>query len=190
MEVLDSCETLFLFELEYWREVNVVKRPAPQTLPTATTTTSGAASERVSTTVSNQASGISPGNPTSVDSGHRNTGSSTTLVSNTGCATGLDALPTADFTSSSPVKRFVFCFRTADAKADWLGTMIALQTKRFTQPDTVNTIQFERPQVDSSAEIPVIKAATITKLVERMTYHAYYDSKSIRTFLQVVFLRL
>ncbi|BHF71831.1 hypothetical protein SprV_0401489200 [Sparganum proliferum] len=208
MEVLDSCETLFLFELEYWKEVNVVKRPVPQTLPALP----GAASERVSATMPTQASSISPTSedPGNINSlGHRNPGSSITLVSGTGFSSGVDTLPAADVAASSPVKRVVFCFRTADAKADWLGTMIALQTKRlfrrylrelpkqeiplvlpdpevycFTRPDTVNTIQFERPQVDSSAEIPVIKAATITKLIERMTYHAYYDSKSIRTFLQ------
>ncbi|VDL92436.1 unnamed protein product [Schistocephalus solidus] len=210
MEVLDNCETLFLFELEYWKEVNIVKRPVPQALSAI----GGATSEKVSATPQNQTSGILPTIPTSEDSGnsnflcHRNAGSSITLVSNASFATSVDALPAADF-ASSPVKRVVFCFRTADAKADWLGTMIALQTKRlfrrylrelpkqeiplvlpdpevycFTQPDTVNTIQFEHPQVDSSAEIPVIKAATITKLIERMTYHAYYDSKSIRTFLQ------
>lgn len=43
---------------------------------------------------------------------------------------------------------------------------------------------------DSSVEIPVIRAATKVKLVERMTYHAYFDSKTVSVFLMVRFIAI
>lgn len=53
----------------------------------------------------------------------------------------------------------------------------------FSQPDSSTNILFEPPRTDNSAEIAVVRAATINKLVERLTSHTCFDSRTIRTFL-------
>ncbi|KAM7535694.1 hypothetical protein Aperf_G00000102626 [Anoplocephala perfoliata] len=111
--------------------------------------------------------------------------------------------------SSTPAKRIVFSLKTAEEKVDWLATLISIQRKGifqrylrelpkqeiplilpdpeeycFSQPDSSTNILFEPPRTDSSAEIAVVRAATINKLVERVTSHTCFDSRTIRTFLQ------
>lgn len=67
-----------------------------------------------------------------------------------------------------------------------LNIMSYLPRYSFSRPDASDNILFEPPKTDSSAEIAVIRAATINKLVERVTSHTCFDSRTIRTFLQVV----
>ncbi|KAF6777385.1 hypothetical protein AHF37_03470 [Paragonimus kellicotti] len=55
----------------------------------------------------------------------------------------------------------------------------------FAAPDSITNIIFDSDIPDSSVEIPVIRAATVLKLIERMTYHAYFDSKTVGVFLMV-----
>ncbi|VDP01549.1 unnamed protein product [Schistosoma mattheei] len=59
---------------------------------------------------------------------------------------------------------------------------------RYSVPDSPSNIIFESSQTDGSAGIPVIRAATILKLIERMTYHEYFDNKTLNAFLLVCLL--
>ncbi|CAH8484680.1 unnamed protein product [Heterobilharzia americana] len=110
--------------------------------------------------------------------------------------------------SSYPKQRFTFIFSNKQDKANWLSSLVYLHLSRlfkryltsiprqdlplilpspsvyrYSTPDSPFNILLEPPQTDGSAGIPIIRAATMLKLIERMTYHEYFDSKTLNTFL-------
>uniref|UniRef100_M4AJM7 Son of sevenless homolog 2 (Drosophila) n=1 Tax=Xiphophorus maculatus TaxID=8083 RepID=M4AJM7_XIPMA len=104
----------------------------------------------------------------------------------------------------------VFCARTAEEKANWMAALMALQYRstldrmldsilqteeqqrplrlpspevyQFAVQDSEENIVFE-DRVQSKTGIPIIKAGTVVKLIERLTYHMYADPNFVRTFL-------
>uniref|UniRef100_G3PDD9 Son of sevenless homolog 2 (Drosophila) n=1 Tax=Gasterosteus aculeatus aculeatus TaxID=481459 RepID=G3PDD9_GASAC len=104
----------------------------------------------------------------------------------------------------------VFCARTAEDKAAWMAGLVTLQYRstldrmldtvlqheeqahplrlpspevyRFAVQDSEENIVFE-DKVQSKTGIPIIKAGTVVKLIERLTYHMYADPNFVRTFL-------
>lgn len=94
----------------------------------------------------------------------------------------------------------VFCARTAEEKAAWMAALVTLQYRstldrmldtmlqheeqahplrlpspevyRFAVQDSEENIVFE-DKVQSKTGIPLIKAGTVVKLIERLTYHMY-----------------
>uniref|UniRef100_A0A8C9YG59 Son of sevenless homolog 2 (Drosophila) n=1 Tax=Sander lucioperca TaxID=283035 RepID=A0A8C9YG59_SANLU len=104
----------------------------------------------------------------------------------------------------------VFCARTAEEKAAWMAGLVTLQYRstldrmldtvlqheeqahplrlpspevyRFAVQDSEENIVFE-DKVQSKTGIPIIKAGTVVKLIERLTYHMYADPNFVRTFL-------
>lgn len=94
----------------------------------------------------------------------------------------------------------VFCARTAEEKAAWMAALVTLQYRstldrmldtvlqheeqehplrlpspevyRFAVQDSEENIVFE-DKVQSKTGIPIIKAGTVVKLIERLTYHMY-----------------
>ncbi|XP_077476708.1 son of sevenless homolog 2 isoform X2 [Stigmatopora argus] len=104
----------------------------------------------------------------------------------------------------------VFCARSAEEKAAWMAALVALQYRstlermldavlqheerahplrlpspesyRFAVHDSEENIVFE-DRVQSKTGIPIIKAGTVVKLIERLTYHMYADPNFVRTFL-------
>uniref|UniRef100_A0A4W6FJK6 Son of sevenless homolog 2 (Drosophila) n=1 Tax=Lates calcarifer TaxID=8187 RepID=A0A4W6FJK6_LATCA len=104
----------------------------------------------------------------------------------------------------------VFCARTAEEKAAWMAALVTLQYRstldrmldtvlqheeqahplrlpspevyRFAVQDSEENIVFE-DKVQSKTGIPIIKAGTVVKLIERLTYHMYADPNFVRTFL-------
>uniref|UniRef100_A0A3Q3KFU4 Son of sevenless homolog 2 (Drosophila) n=1 Tax=Mastacembelus armatus TaxID=205130 RepID=A0A3Q3KFU4_9TELE len=104
----------------------------------------------------------------------------------------------------------VFCARTAEEKAAWMAALVTLQYRstldrmldtvlqheeqahplrlpspevyRFAVQDSEENIVFE-DRVQSKTGIPIIKAGTVVKLIERLTYHMYADPNFVRTFL-------
>ncbi|ESN98069.1 hypothetical protein HELRODRAFT_84957, partial [Helobdella robusta] len=80
----------------------------------------------------------------------------------------------------------------------WLDTKLKEEEKKqplkmptpdvyrlFAEEDSEDNILFEDNGYDNgnSNDIPIIKGGTILKLVERLTYHSYFDPKFIKTFL-------
>ncbi|XP_046902061.1 son of sevenless homolog 2 [Hypomesus transpacificus] len=104
----------------------------------------------------------------------------------------------------------VFCARSAEEKASWMAALVTLQYRstldrmldtvlhreeqdqplrlplpdvyRFAVRDSEENIVFE-DRVQSKTGIPIIKAGTVVKLIERLTYHMYADPNFVRTFL-------
>ncbi|KAM9355338.1 son of sevenless homolog 2 isoform 1-T2 [Pholidichthys leucotaenia] len=103
-----------------------------------------------------------------------------------------------------------FCSRTAEEKEAWMAALVSLQYRstldrmldtvlhheeqahplrlpspevyRFAVPDSEENIVFE-DKLQSKTGIPIIKAGTVVKLIERLTYHMYADPNFVRTFL-------
>ncbi|KAF1752848.1 hypothetical protein GCK72_019403 [Caenorhabditis remanei] len=110
---------------------------------------------------------------------------------------------------SSLPKTYHFVCKNPEEKRQWMAVLVKVTTKsvldrildnyekeeakriplvvpgpdqyRFSEPDTEDNISFE--DYTSSSGIPVIKCGTVLKLIERLTYHSYTDSKYIQTFL-------
>ncbi|XP_043552318.1 son of sevenless homolog 1 isoform X4 [Chiloscyllium plagiosum] len=104
----------------------------------------------------------------------------------------------------------IFAAKSAEEKNNWMAALISLQYRstlermldatmlqeekeeplrlpspevyRFAEPDSEENIVFEE-NVQSKSGIPIIKAGTVTKLIERLTYHMYADPNFVRTFL-------
>lgn len=104
----------------------------------------------------------------------------------------------------------VFAAKSAEEKNGWMAALISLQYRstlermldsamlqeekeeqmrlpgaelyRFTEPDSEENIVFEE-NVQSKSGIPIIKAGTVLKLIERLTFHMYADPNFVRTFL-------
>ncbi|XP_062851740.1 son of sevenless homolog 2 isoform X2 [Trichomycterus rosablanca] len=104
----------------------------------------------------------------------------------------------------------VFCARSAEEKNAWMAALLTLQYRctlermldaelqkeeqeqplrlpspeiyRFTVKDSEENIVFEE-HTQSKTGIPIIKAGTVDKLIERLTYHMYADPNFVRTFL-------
>ncbi|XP_053316892.1 son of sevenless homolog 1 [Spea bombifrons] len=104
----------------------------------------------------------------------------------------------------------IFAAKSAEEKNNWMAALISLQYRgtlermldvtmlqeekeeqlrlpspkvyRFSEPDSEENIVFEE-NVQPKSGIPIIKAGTVVKLIERLTYHMYADPNFVRTFL-------
>ncbi|KAK3573971.1 hypothetical protein QTP86_034116 [Hemibagrus guttatus] len=104
----------------------------------------------------------------------------------------------------------VFSARSAEEKSAWMSALFMLQSRstldrmldaelqkeeeeqplrlpspdvyRFTVRDSEENIVFEE-HMQRKTGIPIIKAGTVEKLIERLTYHMYADPNFVRTFL-------
>ncbi|XP_077427478.1 son of sevenless homolog 1 isoform X1 [Vanacampus margaritifer] len=104
----------------------------------------------------------------------------------------------------------VFAAKSAQEKNGWMAALVSLQYRstlermldaavlqedkdqhvrlpapdlyRFAQPDSEENVVFE-DSVQSKSGIPVVKAGTVLKLIERLTFHMYADPNFVRTFL-------
>ncbi|KAM8878172.1 son of sevenless homolog 1 [Spinachia spinachia] len=104
----------------------------------------------------------------------------------------------------------VFAAKSAEEKNGWMAALISLQYRstlermldsammqeekeeqmrlpaaevyRFAEPDSEENVVFEE-NVQSKSGIPIVKAGTVLKLIERLTFHMYADPNFVRTFL-------
>ncbi|XP_030273648.1 son of sevenless homolog 1-like isoform X1 [Sparus aurata] len=104
----------------------------------------------------------------------------------------------------------VFAAKSAEEKNGWMAALISLQYRstlermldtamlqeekeeqmrlpaaevyRFAEADSEENVVFEE-NVQSKSGIPIIKAGTVLKLIERLTFHMYADPNFVRTFL-------
>ncbi|KAA3671721.1 uncharacterized protein DEA37_0013561, partial [Paragonimus westermani] len=132
----------------------------------------------------------------------------TPMMPTAGAAAAAACVAVLGALSATPTQRVTFLFSSQADKADWMAALVYLQlgrlfkrylrdlprqevplvlpspsVYRFAAPDSITNIIFDSDIPDSSVEIPVIRAATVLKLIERMTYHAYFDSKTVGVFL-------
>ncbi|KAF5401060.1 putative ras GTP exchange factor son of sevenless, partial [Paragonimus heterotremus] len=135
-------------------------------------------------------------------------GGFTPMMPTAGAAAAAACVAMLGALSATPTQRVTFLFSSQADKADWMAALVYLQlgrlfkrylrdlprqevplvlpsptVYRFAAPDSITNIIFDSDIPDSSVEIPVIRAATMLKLIERMTYHAYFDSKTVGVFL-------
>ncbi|XP_019745174.1 son of sevenless homolog 1 [Hippocampus comes] len=104
----------------------------------------------------------------------------------------------------------VFAAKSAEEKNGWMAALVSLQYRgtlermldaaalredrdqrprlppprlyRFAQPDSEENVVFE-DGAQSASGIPAVKAGTVLKLIERLTFHMYADPNFVRTFL-------
>nr|XP_061792120.1 son of sevenless homolog 1-like [Nerophis lumbriciformis] len=104
----------------------------------------------------------------------------------------------------------VFAAKSAEEKNGWMAALVSLQYRgtlermldaavlredkeqhlhlpaphlyRFARPDSEENVVFE-DGVQSKSGIPVVKAGSVLKLIERLTFHMYADPNFVRTFL-------
>uniref|UniRef100_A0A8C9EHH7 Son of sevenless homolog 1 n=2 Tax=Pavo cristatus TaxID=9049 RepID=A0A8C9EHH7_PAVCR len=104
----------------------------------------------------------------------------------------------------------IFAAKSAEEKNNWMAALISLQYRstlermldvtmlqeekeeqmrfpnpelyRFAEPDSEENIVFEENMQPKSG-IPIIKAGTVVKLIERLTYHMYAGEWALRSYL-------
>ncbi|KAJ8377615.1 hypothetical protein AAFF_G00255730 [Aldrovandia affinis] len=86
----------------------------------------------------------------------------------------------------------VFAAKSAEEKSGWMAALISLQYRgTLERMLDLNLLQEDKGEqnvvfeenVQSKSGIPIIKAGTVLKLIERLTYHMYADPNFVRTFL-------